>query len=304
MYRSLGWILAFGLLIGAGSAGAQDPPVLDVTEELDFDSPEAWAMKYFASVSLLTGLGAVEERRPGSVEVAFEATSVPHLDQEQRTVGFGGRKEEDLNRAPVYGRGRVTVGLPRRFALTFGWSPPVDIDGVEANLISLAIEKVLLQREPWALGLRVFGQVGEAEGDLTCSEEDARFAPGSDQNLFGCEAPSEDEVQLDYYGLELTAYRQLQSLGRARWHFGVTVQHLDLEFQVNARTFGFLDRTRQLADGETFSVSTGATWAFGEKVHGGAELFYSPLDVQRLGETSASDDGVLNLRFMLRYRLR
>ena len=304
MHSSTKWIFALALLLAGSSALAQDPPVLDVTEELDFDDPEAWAMKYFASISLLTGLGAVEEREPGSVEVAFEATSVPHLDREQRTVGFGGRKEENLNRAPVYGRGRVTVGLPQRFALTLGWSPPVEIDGVEANLVSLALERLFVQRGPWSFGVRIFGQMGEAEGDFTCTAEDASFPAGSDENLFGCEAESEDEVQLDYYGLELTTSRQLQTLGRALWHLGVTVQHLDLEFQVNALTFGFLDRTRQLADGETFSVATGATWTFGEKVRAGAELFYSPLDVQRLGETSASDDGVFNLRVLLRYRLR
>ncbi len=295
------WIFALLVLVGGGSAVAQDLPVLDVTEELDFDAPEAWAMKYFSSVSLLTGLGAVEARRPGSVEVSFEAISVPHLDQEQRTVGFGGRKEENLNRAPASGRGRVTVGLPKGFALTLGWSPPVEVDGIKANLVSLALERLLLKSGRWTVGARFFGQTGTAKGDFTCSTEDARFPSGSPENPFGCEAESNDEVQLDYYGLELTTSR---NFGKALWHFGASVQQMDLEFQVNARTFGFLDRTRLVTDGTTYAVTTGLTFSLADRVRLGTEIFYSPLDVQRLGETSTSDDGVLNLRLMLRYRLR
>ena len=41
-------------------------------EDLDSDRPEAWAMNYFSSVSLLAGLGTPYSREPGSVEVGFE----------------------------------------------------------------------------------------------------------------------------------------------------------------------------------------------------------------------------------------
>ena len=47
------------LFLGATPA-AQAQGVIDVTEELDFDRPESWAMKYFASLSLLTGMGVPE----------------------------------------------------------------------------------------------------------------------------------------------------------------------------------------------------------------------------------------------------
>jgi len=285
-------------------AAAQRTEVLETVERLDFDRPEAWAMKYFASVSLLTGLGAVEDREPGSVEAGFEVISVPHLDQRQRTVGFGGLKEEELNRSPVSGRGRVTVGLPWRSAFTLAWSPPLDIDGVEASLLSLALEKVLYAGEAWSLGARIFGQVGTAKGDFTCTAEDSRFPSGSPENAFGCEAASRDEVSLDYVGLEVVAGYRTASPKVPDFHFGTSVQHMDLEFQVNARTFGFLDRSLLLTDGETWAATAGATWALGRKGHLGLELFYSPLDVQRQGETSASDDGLFNLRALYRLRLR
>ncbi|MCB1056601.1 MAG: hypothetical protein KDD11_13950 [Acidobacteria bacterium] len=295
-------------LVGAVSAalpaGAQDLPVIDPVETLDFDAPEAWAMKLYASVGLLTALGPIEARAPGSVELGIEVLSVPHLDREQRTVGFGGRKEEDLNRSPAWARGRVIFGLPRGFAATFAWAPPVRLDGVEASLVSAAIEKSLVARGPWSLGVRLFGQSGRVHGDLTCTAEDARAEPGSPGNAFGCEAPSDDVVTLDYAGIELTGGYAFEGPHAPRLHLSLAGQHFDLETRVRAQTFGFLDRTRLLANGETLSVAAGATWPLAGKLALSIEAFYSPLGVQRLGETSSGTDALFHLRAMLRYRVR
>ncbi|MEE8278611.1 MAG: hypothetical protein V3R89_07825, partial [Thermoanaerobaculia bacterium] len=62
--------------------------VLDITEDLDFDRPESWAMKYFTSVTLFTGMGVPRRMEPGSVEVGLEAGWVPTLSDRERTVGF------------------------------------------------------------------------------------------------------------------------------------------------------------------------------------------------------------------------
>ncbi|MCH9650568.1 MAG: hypothetical protein K0U98_20200 [Deltaproteobacteria bacterium] len=294
--------LSFALVVPPGMA--QELPVVDPVEDLDFDAPESWAMKLYASVSLLTSLGPIEVREPGSVEVALEGLSVPHLDREQRTVGFGGRKEEDLNRTPVWGRGRVTVGLPWSSAVTLAWAPPVRLDGVEASLVSAALEKNLLNRGPWTLGVRLYGQVGTVKGDLTCTKEDAQAAPGSPGNAFGCEAPSEDEVTMDYLGLELTAGYALRGRRAPQLHLGMAGQRLDTEFQVSAQTFGFLDRSLLRTEGETFSMHGGATWQLAQKARLSLEAFYSPLSVQRLGALSSESDDLFHLRAMVRYRLR
>jgi hypothetical protein len=293
-------LMAVALTIPA----AAQVPVLELEQELDFDDPEAWAMKYFASASLLTGLGAVERRSPGAVELGFELLQIPDLDPEQRTVGFGGFKEEDLNRTPVWGRLRVMVGLPQGFGLVLGWVPPVEIDGVKANLLSLAVEKVLFERERWALGLRIYGQTGETTGDLTCSAGgDERFPPGSAENPFGCEGPSSDEVTLDHLGIELVASHRPRGKRAPVLHFGASVNSLDLEFQVDAQTFGFRDRTRLLADGDTVAFTAGATWDLAPKTRLGLELFYTGLDVERRGQEKESDS-LFNLRALVRYRLR
>ena len=66
------WLLGLSL---ACPVVAQD--VLDIEQQLDFDAPEAWAMKYFTSTSLLTSLGAVEALEPGAVELGLEAIQIP-----------------------------------------------------------------------------------------------------------------------------------------------------------------------------------------------------------------------------------
>ncbi len=110
-------------------------------------------------------------------------------------------------------------------------------------------------------------------------------------------------MTLEYFGLELNGSRRFGSDGPTV-HFGAAFNELDMEFQVNALAFGFLDRTRLLADGSTVSLTAGATWAVRDKAHVGFEVFYSPLDVQRAGATSSEDDPLLNARALFRYKLR
>ena len=44
-----------------------------IVQELDFDRPESWAMKYVTSVTLATGFGVPRALKPGSLEIGFEA---------------------------------------------------------------------------------------------------------------------------------------------------------------------------------------------------------------------------------------
>ena len=134
------------------AARAQDDiPVIDETDELDFDDPQSWAMQYFGSVALFTPLGAPVVREAGSVDLALEVTQVPHLSADERRVGFGGFKEEDLNRLPVFVRPRVAVGLPHRFAIEVGYVPPIEVDGIEPNLLSLAVDHAFYVGQHWSL---------------------------------------------------------------------------------------------------------------------------------------------------------
>ena len=117
---------------------------------------------------------------------------------------------------------------------------------------------------------------------------------------WGCEAPSQDEVTLNYVGAAFTGgYRYRKT----DFHWGLAANSMDMEFQVDALTFGFIDRSLLLADGWTWSLNGGASWALGGRTSLAIELFYSPLSVVRPPSTSRENDPLLNLRTMLRIDL-
>ena len=285
------------LIAAAGTTSAQ---VLDDVEELDWDRPEAWAMKYFNSVSLLTGLGPPRAREPWSFEIGLELDNLPHLDEGQRRIGFGGAKVEDLNRLPAFFRPRLTIGLPAKLSLDVAWVPPVELRGVKSNLFSIGLERPFLETGPWTLGARVYGQIGTVQGDLTCSEADASYPPGTPENIWGCEAPSKDELTLNYVGAAFTGGYRYR---RTDFHWGLAANYMDMEFQVDAVTFGFIDRSLLLADGWTWSLNGGASWSLGGRTSLAVELFYSPLSVVRPPSTTTKNDPLLNLRTMFRINL-
>jgi hypothetical protein len=295
------------LLVVAPLAWAQ--PVLDGTEVIDFDRPEAWAMKRSASLTLFTALGPPRDRDAGSIELAFELGWNPSLSEEERQVGFNGTKVEDLNRLAVVPRPRVTVGLGHNWSLDAAYIPPIEVEGITPSIVSLAIERPLWRRDNWVIGVRGYGQVGVVKGDITCTEDEAAIPPGEPDNAFGCETPSEDEVTLNYAGLGLTGGYRFPGDTQSALHFGAFANYMDLEFQVDALTYGVRDRTTLLTDGWTYSLTAGFSWALGRPTRLAVEALYSPLAVDRVviddGEGNKAveprNDALFNLRAMLSY---
>jgi hypothetical protein len=276
--------------------------VVKSTEHLDADRPEAWAMSYFSSVSLLAGLGTPYTRDPGSFEIGFEADWIPQLSKSMRRVGFNGIKEEDLNKAPVFMRPRVTLGLPWKFALTLSYLPPIGVFGVEPDLFAFALERPLYERTPWTIGVRAYGQVGTIEGAFTCPSSVAKFPVGSPQNLFGCERTSEDRATQRYGGLEFSGSYRIERLRGLTPYIAMAGNFLDSKFRVRAQTFGFEDRRRLVAETWTFAASAGVTYPLTERLSLSVGLFYSPLWVTRPPDTSSQNDPLFNVRSMLTYR--
>jgi hypothetical protein len=285
------------VLCSVGTASGQ---ILDDVEDLDWDRPEAWAMKYFNSVSLLTGLGPPQARERWSFAIGLELDSIPRLSEDQQRVGFGGSKVEDLNRLPAFFRPHLFIGLPARWTLDVAYVPPIELRGVKSHLFALGLERPVHSAGPWTLGIRIYGQIGDIESDFTCSEEEASHPPGPPDNVWGCEEPSNDEVTLNYLGAAFTGgytYRKTD------FHWGLAANYMDMEFQVDALTFGVVDRTLLKADGWTWSINTGASWHLGKRASLAVELFYSPLSVVRPPSITVENDPLLNLRTMLRFDL-
>lgn len=296
-------------VLAPGPAAAQTAtptPTLELTERLDFAAPESWAMAYFGSVALFTGFGPPERLEPGAIVLGLEGGWVPSLSEDQRRVGFGGTKVEDLNRTDVFGRLRLTVGLPAEISATAAWVPPVELGGVESEFLALALERALWRGPNWRSGFRVHGQIGTVQGPITCTARDA--AGGSDPRLnpFGCRAPSSDEATLTYYGFELSA--ALATRSGLEPYLAASLNRFDNEFQVDAPVFGVRDRTRLLAAGDTWSLAAGAVLPLGEKGRLAAEVLYTPLDVARLDDDfrplPEETDELVNARLLFTWRVR
>ncbi|MEE8368568.1 MAG: hypothetical protein V3S30_09630 [Thermoanaerobaculia bacterium] len=302
MLNLVGCCVALTTILSGGLSAQVDPILLDGVENLAFDRPESWAMKYFTSVSLFSGLGTPRSTQAGSVELAFEGGTVPNLGAEKRRVGFVGSKVEDLNRTNLFGRFRATFGLPRDFSFIVGVTPPLEVDGVTPKLLNLALARPLLDTDGWRLGARLHGQLGSIEGDLTCPE-DVAGSVDPQVNPQGCLEASNDESTQNYIGLEISATPKIWG---ERWepHVAVSANYMDLEFQVRATYSVFDDQERLLADGVTYALTVGLSYQLREKIEVRSAIFYTPLDVVRDPLRGSQNDELINARVILAYSVK
>jgi hypothetical protein len=296
--RAVGPFALFALcLLGPTVAHAQQS--IGGAEALAFDRPESWAMKYFTSLSLPTGMGSPERLGAGKIEIGFEGGLVPQLSDDQRRVGFDGAKLENVNRTRVLGRLRAKVGLTESVSLELGYIPPISVGGAKPHILGVGLARPFALSPNWELGLRVFGQLGTMKADITCGAQEAAAGPDLVRNPYLCEAPSNDELKQRLVGAEVTA-----SYGRGQWrpYIGVSVSYLDLQFQVDARYAGIVDNTLQKTSGENVYVTTGLAFAPHGHWRLAGELFYSPLSVVRPPSVSSQNDGLFNGRLLVSYR--
>lgn len=273
-------------------------------QQLAFDRPEAWAMKYFASATLPSALGAPRALAVGEIDLSLEYGQIPSLSEEERTVGFGGVKEEDLNKVPYYVRPRVDVGLGRKLTLSVGYLPPVERNGARPNVLTVALGRPVYETPSWRFSLRLHGQVGSVEGDFTCSARTVAAGDDPEKNSFGCSAVSRDDFETQTLGLEASMAWELGAQDRWEPYISASIQRMDLEFQVRAEYSNIIDRSRLLTEGHTWSATAGVGCALSSRWRLVGEIFYSPLEVVRPPSVSRQTDELLNARALLTYKVR
>jgi hypothetical protein len=277
---------------------------LQRTETLDSESPEAWAMFYTTAITLPAGFGTPQVREPGAIDVGLELGTIPSLSKGERTVGFDGIKEEDLNKSPVFARPSVSIGLPHDFSLVLAYVPPLEVYGLKPNLFAAILERPLVQRAPWSLGARLYAQAGWVKGDITCSNEVASKPPGTSLNPFGCQERSSDEATQRYAGFELSASYRIEALRGLSPYAAISANYMDTKVHVNATTYGIVDRTRLVADDWIYGYSAGLSYPVDERLSVAAGMFYTPLQVRRdFNSTESASDDFWNFRAIVRYRL-
>jgi hypothetical protein len=270
------------------------------TEEiLSSHRPEAWAMNYFNSATLMTGFGATPRLEAWRWQLSGELAHVPELSESQRRVGFYGLKAEDLNKSPVFGRLRAHVGLPGGWVAELGYTPPLEINGARPrDLLAAAVGRRLFAMEGYTVSARAFGQHGSVSGDITCPEELAGD-PDPGRNPFGCQAASDDRVRLHHYGLDLTV---AWTRHRWTWHVTAGVMRSEADVQVDAYTFDVHDRSHLVARGTEPTFALGLARDFGMRWTGAMEVLHVPLEVRREPGGDVERDPLMSLRLRLTVR--
>jgi opacity protein-like surface antigen len=301
--RCVPHILIAVALGAAAPAPARAQLVLAETETLDFDRPESWGMKYYASLALLTGMGVPQKRSAGEIDLGFEGGYVPQLSDAERRIGFNGTKQEDVNKTRFFGRVRGSVGLGKGVALELAYTPPIELGGATPNIFALGLGRPIALSPSWRLGLRGHGQIGTIRADITCSAEEVAAGDDLQANPFQCVRPSEDKTRQKVVGLELVVGYD----GRSRFkpYAGVGLDYMDLEFDINAvySDGRVVDHTVQTTSGTTVFATAGLTFAASKRLRVTAELLYSWLSIVRPPSTTSANEGFLNGRVFVSYRV-
>lgn len=300
MIRSV--VRSAGAIAGI-ALGLAAPAAARTTFELDDTRTEAWAMRWFAGLAAPTGFGVAAAGEPWTWEIGLEGGLIPSLSEDERRVGFNGTKVEELNRTSIFARPLVRLRLPADFALVAGWVPPVELDGVEPDLRSLALERPLWSGRRLRLGGRVFLLDGELSGDITCPEDEVAAGDDPVGNPFRCEEVSNDTLAIDALGAELgvafAASPAIELFASALWY------GLDGEFQVRATYANYVDRDKLLHSGDDLAFTAGVAWRPDDQWRIAGQLYYSPLDVVRepFGSREEENDALLNVRLAVSWRL-
>jgi hypothetical protein len=279
-------------MLVTAAAGAQT----STAEQMAFNRPESWALKYYASASLLTGLGPPPSL---GVHLGLEADWLPAVSVAESQVGFTGQKEEELNKSFLFGRARLNIGLPVGFSIGLAYLPPIPVNGAQANLFSFSLGKSFTISD-FTLGLTALGQIGNIMGDFTCPQD---VLGDETKNTFGCMQRSRDVARLDYVGGEVSgAYKIQQAMGLTPYA-AVHVTYMDLGFNVDAYYGGIHDTTALKTNGVTFAATGGLAFPITKWLDVSAEVFYSPLMVKRPPNTNEQNDAFINVRSMLQAKL-
>jgi hypothetical protein len=198
----------------------------------------------------------------------------------------------------------VRIGLPWKLSVIAAAPPPFRTFGITPHLFAFGLERPVLEREDWTLGLRGYGQVGSVKGAFTCPRSVLAFSPGSPNNPQACVGESADVATLQYAGMELQFAYRIPRMPKLVPHAAAGGNFINGAFHVDAPLKGGLDRTRLWTRGGTFSTTAGVSYLATKRAAITVDVFYSPLGVQRSATSPRTNDGLFNVRAALSYSFR
>ena len=287
-------IVALFMLFSSFTFGNQNTYV---DQEVDFGSPEGWGMAFMTTSSQNLGQMPPHSVNIKDISISAELSSIPRLSKEQQKIGFGGFKDEDLNKSPAFGRIRASIGLPWDLNAEISWTPPIQINNSKPdNLWGAAVSKPIINNEKIGLGLRLFLVRGGAIASVTCSEDNLNFDLYTPQNTAGCIALSDDKLKMDHEGIEI--FLSLTNSSAILPWISLASSNLDNSVEINAPLEVGRERATVYSSGTTQTISFGFTYDFNEDWSFNASSSYTPLDVRRPNYNSGNDN-FWNVRFGL-----
>jgi hypothetical protein len=242
-----------------------------------YPGPESNEANTFAAMSVPLAFGpggTIGEDPVARFWVGLEGTFLPNIDSATTvpTVCRPGKEGENTDFSPAFGRLRAGVALLSWLDLEIGWVPPIRVDGVKANLVSVALGgRVAIGHG--SLAIRGHATVGEILAPVTCDEE-ALTDPASE--CFGGQL-SEDSYKPNIFGIDGTFAFPLGS--KFRPYLGAGYNRLQPRFQVNfTNRVGVTDNQKVEVDLNRLALFGGITWLPSRRWGITGEVYSQPAD--------------------------
>ena len=258
-------------------------------QKVDLDSPEGWAMAFMTASAQNLGQAPPHTLNVRDISISAELSSIPRLSKEQQKIGFGGFKDEDLNKSPAFGRLRANIGLPWNVDAEISWTPPLQINNSKPDhLWGAALSKPLFNNERISVGLRLFLLRGGVTASVTCSEDTINFAPYTLQNTAGCIGLSDDKLQMDHEGVEV--FLSFNNTSNIIPWISLASTNIDNAVEIDAPLEIGRERATVYSSGTIQTLSFGLNYDISENWSLNAASSYTPLAVQRPNDSSDNDD--------------
>lgn len=260
------------------------------SEEVSFSSPEGWGMSYMSAASLNLSDSFPASLDLGELVITGEISTIPKLNREQQKIGFGGLKYEDLNKSPLFGRGKLKIGFYWDSVLELSYTPPLEIKGAKPNnLWGIALAKPIISNDSVNLGIRYYRLSGNAVADVTCSENTVNQPLYTAGNPSGCISVSKDKIDLGHQGFEiLLASNYINE--KFKPYISLASTKIDSSVKIDAQ----LELSREIAfvqtSGTINTLNFGLNYKISDNWQFNLGTSYTPLDVNRPTPAGGDDD--------------
>ena len=260
------------------------------SEEVSFSSPEGWGMSYMSAASLNLSDSFPASIDLGELVITGEISTIPKLNREQQKIGFGGLKYEDLNKSPLFGRGKLKIGFYWDSVLELSYTPPLEIKGAKPNnLWGIALAKPIISNDSVNLGIRYYRLSGNAVADVTCSKNTVNQPLYTAGNPSGCISVSKDRIDLGHQGFEILLTRNHIN-EKFKPYISLASTKIDSSVKIDAQ----LELSREIAfvqtSGTINTLNFGLNYKISDNWQFNLGTSYTPLDVNRPSPAGGDDD--------------